>query len=271
MSLNESFRKRYSDALKKCLMTVEMSDKYEALSKDYDELRERINGELKKRDSVCSDVERLIDKSTGKLKANFEIIIDSDTKLLKLIKEFRELWLKKQSFVEFGWQDGLMNHIDSVLAIAEYSELEKEIIAKLGLDEGQHFIYEAKCEILEFEKSLGVDFFREEVLKMRDLFKIKALVSKNSEILVSKKDNLKAQKIILSNSNGEDFSCEKSAQITHNGEIIIEIELQEDLRVGKFNYYVLHIDKNCQKLTLIEDKELIKVLDAKREKLEISE
>ncbi len=271
MSLCESFRKKYSDALKKCLMTVEMSDKYEAVSKDYEELRKRVNEELKKRDSLCSDVERLIDKNTGKLKSNAEIIVGSDTMLLRLIKEFRELWLRKQSFIEFGWQDGLMNHIDSVIAIAEYSELEKEIIAKLGLDAGQRFIYEAKREILEFEKALGIDFFREDVLKMRDLFKIKTLVSKASEIVISKKDSLKEQRLILTNDSDEDFLCEQLAQITHNGEVFIEIEFLVDIRVCKFNYYVLHTDKNFQKLTLVEDKELIKVLDSEREKLEISE
>ena len=152
-------------------------------------------------------------------------------------------------------------------AISEYSNMEKQIIAELGLNDGQRYIYEAKKRIIEFEKTLGLDFFREEVLKMRDLFRIKTLISGTNNINLDGKDNLNTQKLSLSNGDGEIFNCKKVAEMIYRGTIFIEIEFLKDLRVCPFNYYVLSTDNNTQLLTLVEVKALNKELDLIRDKL----
>ncbi len=269
MSIDAKFRQKYYNLLKKCLMTVDFSKKYEETCDEYKTLRKEINEELRSVDSICSDAECLIDIASGKLKAEAKMLFATNAKLSRMLEEFLKIWLKKQSFGEFGWEDEMMNNIDSVIAIAEYSEMEKEIIEKLGLDEGQRFIYEVKKEILELEEKLSTSFFREDVLKLRDLFKIKVLFSHSSEIDVNEKDNLKQKSLILTNKDKDSFSYKQWAKITHDGEIFIELELMEELRVGKIKYYKLEITENGQKLTLVENKELEKALDVKRDKLEI--
>ena len=269
MPLDEKFRKKYYNLLKKCLMTVDFSEKYEDTCAKYKSLRKAINAELRSIDSICSDAEHLIDKESGKLKAEAKMLFATNSKLSRMLDEFLKIWLKKQSFGEFGWEDDMMNNIDSVIAIAEYSSMEDEIIEKLGLDEGQRFIYEVKREILKLEETLGTSFFRESVLKLRDLFTIKVLFSSSSEINVSEKDNLKEKTLVLTNKDKVSFNYKQWAKITHNGEIFIELELMEELRVGKFKYYKIEITEKGQKLTLVENKELEKELDKKRDKLEV--
>lgn len=269
MSIDAKFRQQYYNFLKKCLMTVDFSKKYEDTCAEYESLRTAINAELRIADSICSDAEYLIDKESGKLKAEAKMLFLNNAKLSRMINELLKLWLKKQSFGEFGWEDEMMNNIDSVIAIAEYSAMEEEIIEKLGLDEGQRFIYEVKKEILALEEKLGTSFFREDVLKLRDLFKIKVLFSDSSEIDVNEKDNLNQKSLILTNKNKESFSYKQWAKITHNGVVFIELEHMEELRVGKIKYYKLEITETGQKLTLVENKELEKELDVKRDKLEI--
>lgn len=267
MSIDASFLKMYHDALKKAVMTSDMSDKYEALCDKYDDLREEINVRLERKDSVCSDAERLFDKESGRLKKEAELVIGDDNALRGMLSEFEKLLMNKRSFAEFGWGDRLISTIDPVLAIAEYSDMEKKIIAELGLDEGQRVIYGIKKKIVEFEKELGISFFGESVLKMRDLFRIKQLFSNSSEINVNEKDNLETQRLVLTNSAGESIRCEKTAEITHNGSLYIELELLEDIRVCVFNYYLFSNSDNRQTLRLVEDKQLEKILDEKRDKL----
>lgn len=268
MSIDASFLKIYHDTLKKAVMTSDMSDKFEAVCNKYDELKDKIDARLEENGSICSDAERLFDKETGALRGEAESIIGNDRALRDMLTDFGELLLNKRSFAEFGWRDTLISTIDPVLAIAEYSDMEKKIIAELGLDDGQKVIYEIKKKVVEFEKELGISFFGEEILRMRDLFRIKRLFSKKGEISVSDKDNLETQKLTLTNNDGELLKCEKTAQITHNGSLYIELEILEDIRVCVFNYYVFKQSDNCQSLVLVEDKALEKILDGKRDKLE---
>ena len=264
--IDASFLKRYHDALKKCVMTSDMHDKYRELCEDYDEAKRKMDAALESAGSICSDAECLIDKSTGELKRHALLVLGEDAALLRMANELCELWQRLHSFAEFGWTDELGSSIDPVLAIAEYSEMEHKIIDELGLDEGQRVIYEIKKRVVEFEETIGKDFFREDVLKLRDLFRFKRLLAKPYEIKLGQSDNLDTQDLVLTNNDGETFRCEKVAQIAHNGSQYVEIELREDVRICVFNYYLV-ADDACRELRLVEDRDLVKLLDTKRDRL----
>lgn len=267
MAIDESFLKTYLDALKRALMTSDMHDKYQKVLEDYENAKKKINSKLESMDSVCTDAERLIDKETGGLKKIAELIVGDDTALRRTLNDFRELWLNLQSFAEFGWKDELVSSIDPVLAIADYSSMEDRIMLELGSDKGQRVIYEIKKKAVEFEESIGKDFFRIEVLKLRDLFRIKQLFSNKGEIKIIGKDNLKVQSLVLTNGEGEKLKCNKVAEIIHNGASYLELELLEDLKICTFNYYVTEDKDGSQALRLIEDRALVKLLDEKRDKI----
>ena len=264
--IDASFLKGYQDALKKCVMTSDMHDKYRELCENYKDTKRKIDARLESENSLCSDAERLIDKNTGELKKNALLVLGDDATLLRMVNELCELWQRLHSFAEFGWTDELGSSIDPVLAIAEYSDMERKIIDQLGLDEGQRVIYEIKKRVVEFEETIGKDFFREDVLKLRDLFKFKRLYAKPYEIRLGKTDNLDTQNLVLKNNDGDTVRCEKVAQITHNGSQYVEIELHEDVRICVFNYY-LTADDACSELRLVEDRDLVKLLDSKRDRL----
>ncbi len=261
-------RSEYYELLKQTVVLVDRSDRYDRICEEYKALCKRINKLLEDMDAFCVDAERYIDKSTGGLRAN--IGFEPDPVLAKLFGELCGLYTEKQHFAtEYGWDDDLLNHIEAVLAIAAYEDMEKRIIAELGADAGERVIYETKKEIVAFERELGVVFFSQAVERMEALFRTRVLFSPEGEIVLTDKDCLCEQSVTLVNKHGERLAFTKWAQIAHRGEIYIELELLEDMKIGKFHYYRLAQAQGGWMLTLVEDGPTESELDGKRDRLTV--
>ncbi|MBQ8688802.1 MAG: hypothetical protein IJ515_00355 [Clostridia bacterium] len=269
MSLNPNFREEYYGLLEKCILTVDKSQQYEEICEKYTALRNRINGILEAADALCTDSERLIDKSTGEVKPNAEAVTGADENLMEMLAELGELYVKRQSFAELGWDDDLMNHIDAVLAIGAYQDMEEKIISELGRDAGQRVICEVKKKILSLEGELGTQFFGNGVERLENLLRIKHLFSWRDEIEMTAADNTDERSIILVNEAGECFDFRTWAQMRHGGAVYVELELLDEMNVRTFNYYRVDAASDRQAFTLVEDGDLIKVLERKQERLAI--
>ena len=268
MSLSPNFIQEYYDLLKKCISTVDQSNRYEAVCKEYKALHAKINGILKARDSLCTDAVACIDKSTGNVKPNAEWILEGDEALLAMVKELGELYIKKQYFAEtFKWTDSLMPNLDIILANAKVEELEKEIIAHFGKEEGRTFICTVKKEMAAFEKEIGVRFYADDAERMETLLRIRVLFSPKNEIEITAEDNVDEQPLNLSNEKGESLRFQKNSLLHHRNAIYTELEFLEEARGKKLHYYKLEQTKDGQKLIMEEDEAVDKELWKKQERL----
>lgn len=270
MSLSPNFKKEYKDFLKECLIIVDKSRKYDTISSDYNILKNKINEILEDLDLLCNDCETCLDKKTGELKPNVEIILNSNSRLLEMIKELSKLYKNKLIYeIELGWNDELKNHIDTVLAIANYRDMEKAIISEFGKSKGRYIVYEIKKDILKFEDEIGIYFYRYELEKLEALLKVEVLYLTSKELEITLRDNLKEENLILYNEKGENFKFKKNSQIKYQEKIYVELELLEEIKAPKLSYYLLEKTQSGQKFILEEDENICNYLWDRQDKLSI--
>lgn len=267
MALKPNFREEYYKLLKDLVLQIRKSDRYEAVCARHKELKEKIEELLEKNDSVCTEAEKLIDKTSGAVKAAAEALLCGDAELAGMVREFGALCAEKEEFASIGWDDDLMNHLENVLAIAAYENMEKEILAELGRDEGQLVIYEEKKRAAELEKELGGKVLADAVERLEALFSKKHLFPAPGDIDTSKEDNFDEAHLTLLNSKGEKLRFEVWSQLHYKGKLYIELELHEDLKTQKMNYYRV---VSPTELVLVEDESEDKALDKARDRLEIA-
>lgn len=270
MSLSENFREEYLILLKKCLDTVSGSNRYDALLKEYEGRKKAADERLSALDAICTDCELLIDKTTGEIKPSAVALFGEDEELMSLLKRLGELQRKRLEFSEErGWDDDLINHLDCVVAIGYVTEYEKKIVAELGKKDGLVVICEVKREAVKYERELGLTFYAGDVERLEDLFRIRTLYSPDREIVIGEEDNLDECELVLISDVGEALRFKKSARMTLRGRVYIELEILEELKVKKFNYYTVSDTDRGQMLTLEEDDELYEELWALQEKLTV--
>ncbi|MBQ9745387.1 MAG: hypothetical protein IJW21_01010 [Clostridia bacterium] len=267
MALKPNFREEYVKLLKEFVLTIKKSNRYEAVCEKYNELKKEIEQALAEMNSVCSEAELLIDKATCAPKAGVPAMIGDDEALNGMVQEFGALCAEKEEFAAIGWDDDLMNHISNVLAIAAYENMEKEIIAEFGRDKGQKIIYEEKKKGAELEKELGGKILIDSVERMEALFRKKHLFPAAGDIDTSKEDNLDEGHLTIVNDMGEPLRFEVWSQLHYKGELYIELELMEEMKTPKMNYYKV---LSPAELLLVEDEDAIKELDKARDALEVA-
>jgi len=257
----------YEAMLKKTLITVSKSHRYGDILGKYNELRKKTNDLLEQRGAICNDCDSLIDKANVSLKAGAEALISENPEIGSMMDELMQLCAALKDFESEGWRDDTMYLLSPVIAIANHCDVEKKILAEFGRDAGQRLIRDAKSGVLPFEEELGLTFFKEDVEKLTDLLRTKILFPIGEEIELDYFDNLEARPIKLKNSEGEIFNFEKAAEMRYLGSVYLELELLDDLKVGKFNYYKLEKHTEGQRLTLVEDKDTEDDLEDIRNKL----
>lgn len=267
MALNQNFREEYFNALKDCVLTVIKFHKYQALSSNCETLKDEINGFLKHKNSIISDVDTCIDKQTSTLKQSARSILD-EAGLVDEATSYAGLCAQKRAYVdEYGWRDETLANISAVIAIAQVRDLEKAMTSELGLDVAQKIMLEEKERVLAFEKETKTNFFAVEVDFLRDLLRIKTLFETDESIKLFATSNKIAQQITLANADGETFKCTKSAQLSMDGNVYVEIILPEDIKTNQYTYYKVISEPNRKKLVLAQDEQDKKRLDALYDKL----
>lgn len=267
MAQNTKLIEEYEALLKKNLVTVAKSHRYGEILGKYNALRKRINGILEESGAICNDCDALVDKNSAALKTGAEALIASNPDIRDMLEELIQLCAALKEFEPDGWTDDTMYLLSPVMTIASCRDIEKEILAELGRDAGQHLIRDVKAGVLPFEEELGLTFFKDDVERLTDLFRTKTLFPVTDEIELDYFDNLEARPIKLKNAEGEIFNFEKAAEMRYLGSVYLELELLDDLKVGKFNYYKLEKRTEGQRLTLVEDKDTNDDLEDIRERL----
>lgn len=270
MALSVNFKEEYYKLLEECVLLVEKSERYEKICAEYTALKEKINKILEETDALCTDAERFLEKETGKIKPETEFFIGQNEELKVLLSALSALYIEKMSFASLGWTDDLMNHIAVVLASGKCQEKEEEIIAELGLQQGERVIYEEKKKVLKLEKELGVRFFEGDVERLEALFKVRVLFPFPEQTKMKAEENLIEENWILINADGECFQVEKYAQLRYKNALYVELIFPEEIKLKrKLNYYKVEKTKRGIRFVLVEDNELYEKLWAKVEKLEV--
>jgi len=261
MVLGANFKEEYYNAMTNALNMVLDNEKYLALYHRYDALKGELNEILTFSGSFCTDVENCIDKATATIKSGAEQVLNTQelkdkVKVLLSVLEKLNVYNDK-----YGWNDDMLVHLQTVAAIGKYRDIENEIIKKYGWEQGQKIIYEVKKRAVEYEKSIGADFFRQNIEILHDVLRTITLYETDVVIKTSSASNKKSQEITLANADGELFKCIKSAQLNCLDATYFEIVLPIDLRCRKYNYYRLETTTNGRKFILEQEEEIIKELD----------
>ena len=259
----------YFELLKSCAILFAERERYKKICEEYSSVREKANEILKNTDSVCQDAELLIDKDSCQLKPLAQAILGDNFYLNKLAKKLCELFAEQKKFMEMGWTDDLSANIKVILAISKYEDKEKEIIANFGKEKGEKIICEQKKKVAKFEKTLGIYFFADDVLRFSQRAKITVLYSDKEQLNFTEDDNLDSQFIYLTNDFGDKLSFEKTGQFLHRGKIYLELILQENFKIRQLNYYHVEELEDSYRLTLEEDEKIFEELWAYQEQVEI--
>lgn len=269
MPLAHNFREDYYARLERCLDIIELNEKYTAKRSEYERLLIEINARLEALDSIVKNAEDLLDGKTGGLKRGAKLAVGGDTELLGKLNELAALGAELAGFIGMhSWDDGVMNSIDAVLAIASYEELEQQMLAELGRDAAERIIYEEKKRISAVERERGMYFFADGVALMETLFKIRTLCPTATELSLDRKDNYDTIDLELTNDRGQRIRFRKTGQIFHESALYVELVLLDDLRIRRqLQHYRVEQTHDGLVLTLVEDEELHNILFSKIENL----
>lgn len=270
MALNDRFREEYYGLLEECVLLVEKEKRYERICAEYTDLKKEIDKILEETDCLCTDAERFLEKDTGKIKPETALIVGENAEILGLLAKLSALYIERQSFAELGWTDDLMHLISVILASAKCSNKEEEIVAELGLEQGERVIYEEKKKVLKLEKELGIRFFEDDVERLEALFKVRILYPLSAQTVIKDEENLTEENWVLANADGECFQLEKYAQLRYKNALYVELIFPDEIKLKrKLNYYKIEKKKSGTRFVLVEDEELFEKLWAKVEKLEV--
>ena len=269
MPVSPDFREEYHKLLEECLLLVQKSRQYEAICEQYRERKAEANRLLEERGALCTDAERLIDPVTGKVKESAVALVGEDEQLREILISCGELFLQKKGYAELGWNDELTNKMQVVLAIANFRDMEEKILQELGRDQGQQVIYRELQRVLPLEQELGFRFFADDVERLEALLRIKVLYAALGELPITAQENMTQERLSLVTEQGEIFSFVKWAQIQHKGAVYLELELPEELPIGKFKYYRVETTREGVRLLLEEDKTIEQELDERWDRLSV--
>ena len=261
-----SLREELREALLACLEMIGKSHTYEEAWKKYERTRARANAILAEMDAFCLDSERYVDRTTGKIKENIGIVPTGD--LLSALTELGGLAATLELFArDERWRGNAGSSIDSVLSISHYEQVEKKIIAELGLLRGRQAILEVKKSVLDTESELGLDFFAGQADALDGLIRTMTLYAREGALDLNRPDNLDEQEVNLVNLFGEYLRYKTSSKISYGGRCYVELERLEEIKALTFSYYLAEFNGQGYCLTLVEDRELVRALDDARDAL----
>ena len=152
--------------------------------------------------------------------------------------------------------DDEVSSLRIVVALDTYQKLETQIIEKLGLIDGEKAIYQVKKQAVQLEKQLGGVILADAIQRLEAIFALATLYGANGDVVVDDHNNQDSKPLVLKNDNGQVFNFEKFAQITYKGDIYFELNLLDDLKIGKLNYYKVIYDNGKQRLVRERDKSI---------------
>lgn len=175
-----------------------------------------------------------------------------------------EICLDKRIYIEDNRED-IDAQLRLVVAIGDYRDMERELVSKFGIDKAQEVMLECKREVVGRERSRGIVFYAEDVERLENIIAIKHLTISTS-LRIDRQENMDMMDVCLPNDKGEKYHFRTWSVLHLDGEAYIELELLEDMRVGKFNYY--HISNST--LKMVQDNSLTRRLDERREVVEVN-
>ena len=153
--------------------------------------------------------------------------------------------------------DGLIEQIDAVIAIARVDDTEAEIIASLGVEQGELLILDCLERIVNVERDRDRYFFRERLERLKNLRSIRVLRPTETELEITLSDNGEFEEIDITNADGERIPFVKSGQIRYNGSVYIELSVNDMRKIGRpLCHYLVDQDAGGIVLRLVEDVEL---------------
>ncbi|MBR2974859.1 MAG: hypothetical protein IKC47_03860 [Clostridia bacterium] len=157
-------------------------------------------------------------------------------------------------------EDDLIQSINVVLAIDCYEKLEKRIIAQLGQIQGEKVIYPIKVKGAEYEKQQGGIVLQDGVERLEAIFALECLYGAQGDVPVADHNNQQNEDFLLKNSAGRQFRFEKFSQYTYQGNVYFEMDLLEEIKIGKLNYYMVVYEDGKQKLVRERNPQIIDTL-----------
>ena len=255
------------EAMVACLISLGKSRTYEDTKQRYNRLKKEIDERLLEMDALCLDSERYIDRKTGGIRTGLGV--DLVEELTDKLKELGGLLVTLDLFErEEHWSDNAMNNFSNLILISSYESIEKRITDEHGLFHGRQLILEVKREILPMETELGLSHFREEVEILEGLIRTMTLFTREGDLDLERPDNLDEKDVNLINLLGEYLRYKTVSKLTLGNKCYIELERLDEIRARTFAYYLAESHGQGERLTLVEDRELEKKLDALRDRLD---
>ena len=189
---------------------------------------------------------------------------DDTRQYIDRYKKSLETCLDKRIYIEDNRED-IDAQLRLVVAIGDYRDMERELVSKFGIDKAQEVMLECKREVVGRERSRGIVFYAEDVERLENIIAIKHLTIPTS-LRIDRQENMDMMDVCLPNDKGEKYHFRTWSVLHLDGEAYIELELLEDMRVGKFNYY--HISNST--LKMVQDNSLTRRLDERREVVEVA-
>ena len=189
---------------------------------------------------------------------------DDTRQYIDRYKKSLETCLDKRIYIEDNRED-IDAQLRLVVAIGDYRDMERELVSKFGIDKAQEVMLECKREVVGRERSRGIVFYAEDVERLENILAIKHLTIPIS-LRIDRQENMDMMDVCLPNDKGEKYHFRTWSVLHLDGEAYIELELLEDMRVGKFNYY--HISNST--LKMVQDNSLTRRLDERREVVEVA-
>lgn len=191
---------------------------------------------------------------------------DDTRQYIDRYKKSLDTCLDKRIYIEDNRED-IDAQLRLVVAIGDYRDMERELVSKFGIDIAQEVMLECKREVVGRERSRGIVFYSEDVERLENIIAIKHLTIPIS-LRIDRQENMDMMDVCLPNDKGEKYHFRTWSVLHLDGEAYIELELLEDMRVGKFNYY--HISKSTSTLKMVQDNSLTRRLDERREVVEVA-
>lgn len=268
MALNSNYREELIEKLKECAILADKSDKYKVACQNYNNLKKQLNSTLNNIDyAPFKDCESYLEYP-DKLD-----VFEFNVKLLNSFQELKKLKLEIESY---GWKNEITHSIAVSSAFGKLREMENEIKAEFGKKLAEQIIYEAKCEVLKFGYQMGLNFYEQDINKYEDsniyLNSIKVLHKRLNKVEITENDNLAEEIITLINSNGNYLTFKKLAQVTHKGEVYVDLKYLDktkDEEDYEFYLYKVESKMDVQVFVLEEDDDITDELYEKIERLEI--
>ena len=146
------------------------------------------------------------------------------------------------------------DHVNTVIAIAKYEALEKQILDSLGRERGEELILSVKSAVAIKEAERGIRFFTEQVESLTDLCRVRRLYPIPFEFTPPRDTRDLDEHIILVDSDGVALDYHLIASILYGGGHYLELVPPDEIKTRRrLFYYKIEQENGGISLNLVGD------------------